>query len=415
MSSKHSIHSATFNGPAPLPSNVFFATPAQRIGLARQRFFDEGVRPSGLVAEPVIQSWTRCLQKSRRPSEPIAFEPVTKARIASTLARNRVLLAAAMDDLGQLEATLAGTACKAILTDAHGVVVHATHSERDEGALMWLAGRVGVDLAEECVGTTAPGVVAKSGQSCVVHGAEHFFDTNRVMYCAAAPIRDTRGELVAVLDLSCEMQPFRFDAASVVRLYATAIENRLLSAQSRQHVVLRFQATASLLNTPFEGLAAVDDKGRVAWINAAGASLLAAPREQVRGANAEEVLGLDLAQLLAIAHSGRVTMQRMPNGLMLWLQAHLHALGGQAIATPEILPRLEAPAASAASPVAATDVPPGSHARAADASLHEANRQLIDRALAACQGNVSRAARELGVSRGLIYRRLRQAGSPPAG
>ena len=29
--------------------------------------------------------------------------------------------------------------------------------------------------------------------------------------------------------------------------------------------------------------------------------------------------------------------------------------------------------------------------------------------LAACAGNVSRAARELGVSRGLIYRHLKQA------
>ena len=36
----------------------------------------------------------------------------------------------------------------------------------------YVAGRVGVDLAEERVGTTAPGMVAKSGQSCVVHGAE---------------------------------------------------------------------------------------------------------------------------------------------------------------------------------------------------------------------------------------------------
>lgn len=307
-----------------LPPQPFFSTPAQRVGLARQRFFEEGVRPSGLVADPVIQSWTRCMQLQRRPADQVVFEPLSKSRVNSTLARNRVLLAAAMDDLGQLEATLAGTACKAILTDAHGVVVHATPSTREDGALMWLAGRVGVDLAEECVGTTAPGVVAKSGQSVALHGAEHFFDMTRVMYCAAAPIRDARGELVAVLDLSCETRPFRFDAASMVRLYATAIENRLFAEQSRQQVVLlRFQATASLLNTPFEGLAAVDERGCIAWINAAGASLLAAPRDRVRGTDAQEALGLALPELLALAHSGQVAMQRMPNGLVLCLRAHL--------------------------------------------------------------------------------------------
>ena len=36
--------------------------------------------------------------------------------------------------------------------------------------------------------------------------------------------------------------------------------------------------------------------------------------------------------------------------------------------------------------------------------------QLIEQALARCQGNISQAARMLGVSRGLLYRRLREWG-----
>ncbi|MBN8494908.1 MAG: helix-turn-helix domain-containing protein, partial [Burkholderiales bacterium] len=41
--------------------------------------------------------------------------------------------------------------------------------------------------------------------------------------------------------------------------------------------------------------------------------------------------------------------------------------------------------------------------------LRSASRQLIEQTLAACGGNVSRAARQLGVSRGLIYRHLKPA------
>jgi transcriptional regulator of acetoin/glycerol metabolism len=51
--------------------------------------------------------------------------------------------------------------------------------------------------------------------------------------------------------------------------------------------------------------------------------------------------------------------------------------------------------------------------------LGEHQRDLIDRVLAECEGNISRAARRLGVSRGLLYRRRRdieardaQAGGP---
>jgi len=41
-------------------------------------------------------------------------------------------------------------------------------------------------------------------------------------------------------------------------------------------------------------------------------------------------------------------------------------------------------------------------------TLRRGELHLIEAALASCQGNVSKAARTLGVSRGLIYRHLKQ-------
>lgn len=382
--------------------NPFFSTAPQRIGLARQRFFDEGVRPTGLVSDAVIQSWTRCAQADRAASESISFEPVTRTRIDSALARNRLLLDAGREDLGQLQTLLAGTGCKAILTDAHCIVVHSTHTEPEDGALMWLAGRVGVDLSEACVGTNAPGMVALSGQGCTVRGAEHYFHSNRGMQCAAAPIRDMRGALVAVLDLSCEAREFQFDAAALAHLYATAIENRLLMRQGRPFVLLRFQASAQLLHTPLEGLAAVDEGGRLLWINPAGRSLLQSPQSGLDAPGIEHAFGLTLAQLLAAARSSTLLSHRLPNGLLLCLQAQA---GSQRLHAALALP--QAGALSAVSPRAHSALPaaqrPDDRAR-----LRDASQQLIEKTLAACAGNVSRAARELGVSRGLIYRHVKQ-------
>jgi len=112
--------------PSALPANPFFATPQQRVALARQRFFEDGVRPSGIVSEAVIQSWTRCLRSHQDPRAPAAFEPVTPSRVHSALRSNRALLEAAADELKRLQATLAGTSGTAILTDAQGVVVGTT-------------------------------------------------------------------------------------------------------------------------------------------------------------------------------------------------------------------------------------------------------------------------------------------------
>lgn len=382
-----------------LSNGPFFSTPEQRVALARERFFEDGVRPSGLVPETVIQSWTRCVGARRAPDEHLAFDPITKARIASTLARNRQLLDAAKDDLSQLDAALAGTSCKAILTSHDGVIVHATPTAPGEGRLMPIVARIGVELGEDNIGTGAPGVAARTGEVCMVHGAEHFFTGISVMYCAAAPIRDARGDIAAVLDLSSEAEMFRFDAAAMVKLYATGIENRLLEAQSREHVLLRFQASPALLNTPLEGLAAVSGDGRVAWINGSGASLLGCPRTLGWEAYSDALFGLDIEALLVLAHGQRALAHRLPNGLMLWLQGQLPARRSSQAAPPEIVEATPVPEPDA------EDLAPVSPTR-----LEDANRALIERTLAECKGNVSRAARRLGVSRGLLYRRLAEWG-----
>ena len=397
---------------AALPAQPFFSTPQQRLALARQRYFEEGVRPTGLVSESVIQSWARCVQERRDPVEHIAFNPVTPSCLHSALARSQLLLQTAAIDLTQLENTLAGTACTAILTDPQGVVVHSTRSASDHGeVLLPLARRIGVSLDEAHIGTGAPGVTMRTGQPCVVLGGEHFFGHLQVLHCAAAPIRDVRGQLAAVLDVSSESRPFGFDAAAVVALYATTIENRLLRAQSTEHIVVRLQTSLSLLGTPMEGLAGLDSNGRIAWVNNVAARLLGVTQGD-EGLRTNLVFGLDANRLSRLTHESGAVMHRLPNGLNIWLAAHMqsrdgaahfHRLGHAKATNPEPKPEPEAEPERDA----ATAFPPAAAAPAG--TLRDRDRHLISQTVQDCGGNVSKAARTLGVSRGLVYRHLKQA------
>lgn len=386
----------------PALAQPFFTTAEQRLALAREQFFEKGDRPSGLVSEGVIQSWYRCVQDRRKPGEAVGFNLVSRSRIHSVLLRNRMLLDAASGELMQLQATLAGTACQAILTDANGVVVHATHSTATHDQVLRLASRVGINLAEESVGTTAPGMVVRTGQPSSVSTAEHFFECLQVLQCAAAPIRDIHQRVAGVLDVSIESQPFSFDAASMVALHATSIENRLLQIQSREHIVVRLQTIPTLLGTPMEGLAGVNSDGLLTWVNGAAARLLSVPQASL-SVRMSEVFGLELRVLAALTRRVDATMHRLPNGLAVWLTAHMQSADGakevfnlsgdtqkdvQATAEPE--PATAAPDMAPASPT----------------SLREADQQLVERALAKHGGNVSKAARALGVSRGLVYRHM---------
>ena len=383
-----------------LPAQPFFSTPQQRLALARQRYFEDGVRPSGLVSESVIQSWSRCVQERRDPVEHIAFDPVTPSRVHSALARSRLLLQAAASDLNQLEQALAGTACTAILTDAQGVVVHASRSAVEyPHALLPLARRIGVNLDEAHIGTGAPGVTLRTDRASLVLGAEHFFGHLQMLHCAAAPIHDTSGRLAAVLDLTSEGQPFGFDAAALTALYATTIENQLLRAQSREHLVVHLQTSPALLGTPMEGLAGLDANGRIAWLNSAAARLLGVVPGGA-GRHAEEVFGITLNRLALLTRAANAALHRLPSGLNVWIAARMQAHDGAGALFQMRAP----PLADAAAEPGATPLPQG--------TLRDNDKHLIERTVLACGGNVSKAARTLGVSRGLVYRHMKRARPP---
>lgn len=385
-----------------LPEQLFFATAADRTALARERFFREGGRPTGLVSEPVIQSWQRCNAARRSPHERIGFDPVSASRQHHALQRGRPLLEAARGVLERLETALSHTGAHALLTDGHGIIVHRTPASAQAEPVLHLAGRVGVNLSESALGTTAPGVVLRTSQACSVTRGEHFFDICTALSCAAAPIRDRRGVLAGVLDLTVEGREFGFDAAAVAGLYAGAIENRLLSAPDGDCLVLCFQADPMLLDTPLQALAGVDSCGEVAWVNRAGRSLLGGSPV---GQPAEVLFGLDLPRLLALGGVGAPARQvRLANGLTVLVRAQLQMERAASPAGAEPMGPAPAVGGDAGSP-AAHPVEP--------ATLADHDRRVVQEALARHGGNISRAARDLGVSRGLLYRRMaawREAG-----
>jgi len=426
----------------PLPPSLFHGTRAERVELARRRYFDEGLSPCGVVSDAVFQSWARCRRLRQDPGDEVVFQPVTESRTHSALQKNRHLHQAWLEELPQLQMLLARTSCAAMLTDATGVLIGATCVGRAHERLMPVATRLGVDLSEEAVGTTAPGVVARTGRAVCVLGGEHFFEGVKEMHCAASPIRDTRGRLVGVLDISSEALAFGFDAASVIDLFAGAIGNRLLVSESTEHLVIRLHAAESMLDTPMVGLLGIDRAGRIAWYNAAAERLLGLPAQSGRAAppRAEDLFGLTFARLASLPEA-RAAMITLPNGLTVWSRSQLRAPDGRrgfthvARAVPQgvivdaspAVPTVDRPPPDAMDVVADADdttspvrkaddrlieciLPPrGAMTLNSVVTLRDADRTLIERTLRDCAGNVSETARRLGVSRSLIYRRLRPA------
>lgn len=397
--------------------SLFFTTQADRIALARQRYFEEGELPSGVVSEAVFQSWARCLRQKQDPRGRLEFQPVSASRAQLALQKNRLLRDAWLAEANELGAVLGATNCGAMLTDPSGVLIGATCSGRVHEKITPVAHRIGVNFAEEAIGTTAPGIVARTGKQVCVQGAEHFFESVNFMHCAAAPIRDIQGKLAGVLDMSSEGRAFNFDAASVVGLYASSIENRLLVSQSSEHLIVRFQISPAMLDTPMAGLIGVDMAGRIVWRNLAASRLLGLSQDgdMPEPCKVDEILQRSFSDLASVRDASHSYL-RLPNGLLVHVRCELQARDGHqqlfAIGKPVQEAQLvdidpDIPLRHISEPVEDTALPAVDSVE--PASLRDADVDLIARTLKECGGNVSAAARKLRVSRGLIYRRIQGA------
>jgi DNA-binding NtrC family response regulator len=118
----------------------------------------------------------------------------------------------------------------------------------------------------------------------------------------------------------------------------------------------------------------------------------------------EDSFGFDLKTLAAATHRRAAAPHRLPNGLTVWVSARMQSNDG----APQVFKLGRVPVASTVQAAGAFDAstspPPFT-----GASLRASDRQLIAQTVAEHGGNVSKAARALGVSRGLIYRHLKQA------
>ena len=347
---------------------------------------------------PLLRSWQRCHDAGMREHERVNFELVSRAMLSELDDQHAGLVQAARPETERLARALRGTGCVVLLFNTRGVVIDRLCHEAATSALLLAATRKGINLAERCVGTTAPAISLSEGVPYLVGRDAHFFANVRPFFCVAAPIDSPRGERLGALDITAYDNVPRFDLYSLVIDAAAAIENSLFAA-APDRLLVRFHPRAELVGTALEGLLEVAGDGVVCGANRVAARLLCLPRAALVGRPFAELFDRRLQSMFARPPGQRADLVEMLTHVGLQVQARFDSA-----------PRGAAPAA-AHGPLR---VEAGMPADAADisllpdrqpAKLHELERQAIDRALAAAGGNVSAAARQLGISRNTIYRR----------
>jgi transcriptional regulator of acetoin/glycerol metabolism len=203
----------------------------ERIWQARHAFFEDGISPMGLVDEPVLRSWRRCLDQGRRVSESVEFDPVARGTLADLLGAHHALLVAARPALSALAGAVANAGYAVLLTDLHGRVLAVEGGVESRSMPLRQAFRPGVDLSEAVIGTNAMSSAMAERRSVRVLGPEHFFADNQIFHCCAAPVFDPQGRIVGAVDVSRDMPGAVAGALALTQQCARRIERQLFETQ----------------------------------------------------------------------------------------------------------------------------------------------------------------------------------------
>jgi len=365
----------------------------RRLLAVQGHYLESRWMPAAFDESALLRSWGRCQSAGLRPGQRIEFDTVGRARQAEVDDRYGRFARAARPEMDRLLQSFNQSDYAVLLASPEGVLIDALGHPDNQSLRLKTLARRGVDIGEKRVGTTAPSVVASEWQAQLVHADAHYCEDNRVFFCVAAPIEGPQGEHLAVIDVTgCERVP-QFDALGLVREAAVAIEN-LLFMPERDQVLLRFHHRPESIGTPAEAIVGVAADGRIVSANRAALRYLNRTRAELQVNSFEMLFGRRFAPLLGRNAAAHGVELHLVTGLV------VHAVvetGSAASAAADATPADTAPPVSLAAPEAVTAP-----------TMRDMELEFMRQTLERCGGNVSRAARLLGVSRNTIYRRLAQ-------
>lgn len=353
------------------------------IAVARRSVLeDRGSLQSSHIDSWIERSWKRCLSKGYEPQTTVQFAQISSQDLRRVEVENHDLIRAAKPLMDKLGRAIANTNYFAILTNAQGIVIDANGPIDQTDKRARLISRIGVDLSEHAVGTTAIGAALTELQPVWVHRGEHFFNDNTAFSCAGSPLFGSNGQCIGMLDLTGIMVPERPELKHLTSLTARTIENALL-LQQPHNLLLRINWPGQPLGEDTDGLIALNSEGSILGANQTARFMVPQLVQLSSSAmHASDLFAMPFSMLFDSSRRSHAAIE-----VPLWSGLRLIALALR-------------PENERTNMHIRTDSVHASHA------LRDVEAEMIKKAVDQARGNIAQAARDLGISRATLYRKL---------
>lgn len=289
-----------------------FDNPNARVSSLPTTYTEYGLDTRLAVPNPlIVESHARCEHLGLKTNEPCDFSVQMLADFRITLERNARLVAQATSVVEMLGKRVGDFGSMIVLTDGTGTILRtrcqSTFIEHAEKVAL----RPGVSWAESSKGTNAVGTALILESDFLVHGSEHYIQSNHFLTCAASPIMDHSGNVIGVLDVSGDRRSFHPHTMMLVEMCARTIENHWFRDKFRQTLQLNFHTQAELIGTVEEGSIAVGEDGKVLGANRAALKMIELSTSSLRIQGLRKLFGLGFGELMDRLRVATFTPLRM--------------------------------------------------------------------------------------------------------
>ncbi|OPH53611.1 sigma-54-dependent Fis family transcriptional regulator [Paenibacillus ferrarius] len=194
------------------------------------------------------------------PNDPVDDDILTGSHIHTLLRQNEQIIHYTEQIFEQMNVGIKQSGQMALLIDSAGTIIHTVGDVDFSRRALAVQLQVGANWAERRKGTNAIGVALADKKPVRVHAEEHYFSSNRFLTCASAPIFNSTGELIGVINISGKKEHYHAYTSTLACMAAFSLQNKLLLEESKkEHLITLRELEHTALNHPLPLLSLSQD------------------------------------------------------------------------------------------------------------------------------------------------------------
>lgn len=271
-----------------------------------EKFMNGDKNVKGLRKE-ILLSWKRSREAGVDPYE--KGELADEHTLMSLRNSNQHLLEVVSPFMDLMVNFTRNTGFVVSLTDKDGFIIalngdcHAIEQGKNNNFVL------GVNRLEKKAGTNAISLALTEGKPFQILGPEHFKKTHHDWTCSSAPIHDTHGQIIGVLNLSGHCSLLHKHTLGMVISMVQAIEREFRIREKNAILKLANERLKAVVDSVSEGVVALDKQGVIIEANAKFRQMFRVNQADLSGVTISEILK-NPASMLAVLKTGKEYFER---------------------------------------------------------------------------------------------------------